>query len=155
MGLPILGSHDQLNVEIPLKYKCLIYLVLTMSVGVLLRPVGAIMKNRLCNYYFFYSKSLSELPKKGIVVRQLLSAQTNFGFSKTALFVLFLKDLPFLFVFVLCVCLSVTLCLLHLMVFLPPHPKIQCSNCLDIRNPLGKVMERSYIRFELFCSNMV
>ena len=51
------------------------------------------------------------------------------------------------------VCVSVrhtfSLCLT---VFLPPLPKVQCLNFLDIRNPWGKVMERSGLRFEHFCS---
>ena len=33
-----------------------------------------------------------------------------------------------------------------------PLPKGQCPNCLDFRNPCGKVMERSGLRFDHFCS---
>ena len=41
---------------------------------------------------------------------------------------------------------------LRLTVFLPPLPEVQCPNFLDFRNPWGKVMERSGLRFENFCS---
>ena len=41
---------------------------------------------------------------------------------------------------------------LRLTVFLPPLPEVQCPNFLYIRNPWGKVMERSGLRFENFCS---
>ena len=55
------------------------------------------------------------------------------------------------------VCLFVCLFVRHtfslrLTVFLPPLPEVQCPNFLDIRNPWGKVMERSGLRFENFCS---
>ena len=39
---------------------------------------------------------------------------------------------------------------LRLTVFLPPLPEVQCPNFLDFRNPWGKVMERSGLRFENF-----
>ena len=57
----------------------------------------------------------------------------------------------------MCVCLFVCLFVRHtfslrLTVFLPPLPKVQCPNFLDFRNPWGKVMERSGLRFENFCS---
>ena len=32
----------------------------------------------------------------------------------------------------------------------PPLPEVQCPNFLDFWNPLGKVMERSGLRFETF-----
>ena len=51
-----------------------------------------------------------------------------------------------------CVCLSVTLCIHGLNVFVPPLPKVQCQNFLDIRNPWGKVLETSGLRFENFYS---
>ena len=35
------------------------------------------------------------------------------------------------------------ICSLRLNVFLPPLPEVQCPNFLDLRNPWGKVMERS------------
>ena len=41
---------------------------------------------------------------------------------------------------------------LRLTVFLSPLPEVQCPNFLDIQNPWGKVMERSGLRFENFCS---
>ena len=47
------------------------------------------------------------------------------------------------------------ICSLRLNVFFPPVPEVQCLNFLDIRNPWGKVMERSGLRFEIFCSKMV
>ena len=37
-------------------------------------------------------------------------------------------------------------------VFLPPLPDVQCPNFLDFWNPLGKIMERSGLRFDNFCS---
>ena len=47
--------------------------------------------------------------------------------------------------------LSVHFLRYHLTVFLPPLPKIGCAIFLEIQNPWGKVMERSGLRFELFC----
>ena len=47
------------------------------------------------------------------------------------------------------------ICSLGLNVFLPQLPKVQCPNFLDIRNPWGKVMEQSGLRFEHFSSKMV
>ena len=41
---------------------------------------------------------------------------------------------------------------LRLNVFFPQLPKVQCRNFLDFRNSRGKVMERSGLRFENFCS---
>ena len=61
----------------------------------------------------------------------------------------------------MCVCLSVCLCVClcvcsllryRLNVFLPPLPEIRCPNLLDIRNPWGKVLETSRLRFENFYS---
>ena len=54
-------------------------------------------------------------------------------------------------------CLSVCLFVRHtfspcLTVFLSALPEVQCPNFLDIRNPWGKVMERSVLRFENICS---
>jgi hypothetical protein len=37
------------------------------------------------------------------------------------------------------------------MIFLPPLPEIGCPIFLEIRNPWGKVMERSGLRYEHFC----
>ena len=56
----------------------------------------------------------------------------------------------------LCVCLSgfVSVCSLlryRLTVFLPPLPKVGCPIFLEIRNHLGKVMERSGLTFEHLC----
>ena len=57
------------------------------------------------------------------------------------------------------VCLSVHLsvCLLRyrLTVFLPPLPEVGCPIFLEIRNPRGKVMERSGLRYEHFCLEIV
>ena len=51
----------------------------------------------------------------------------------------------------MCVCLCVCLLLRYpLNVFLPPLPKVGCPRCLEIRNPWGKVMERSVLRFKTF-----
>ena len=38
-----------------------------------------------------------------------------------------------------------------LTVFLPPLPKVGCPIFLEFRNPWGKVMERSGLRYEHFC----
>ena len=43
-------------------------------------------------------------------------------------------------------------CSLGLNVFLPPLSKVQCPNFLDFWNPWGKLMERSGLRLENFCS---
>jgi len=47
------------------------------------------------------------------------------------------------------------ICLVRLNIFLPPLPEVQCPNFLDFQNPWGKVMERSGLRFEDFCSKNV
>ena len=50
-----------------------------------------------------------------------------------------------------CVCVFVRHTFsLHLMVFLPPLPEVGCPIFLEIRNPWGKVMERSGLTFEIF-----
>ena len=41
------------------------------------------------------------------------------------------------------------------MVFLPPLPEVGCSIFLEIRNPWGKVLERSGLRYEHFCLKIV
>ena len=47
------------------------------------------------------------------------------------------------------VCLSVcSLLRYRLNLFLPPLPEVGCQHFLDIRNPWGKVMERTGLRFE-------
>ena len=52
----------------------------------------------------------------------------------------------------LCVCLSVcSLLRYRLTVFLPPLSEVECPIFLQIRNPWGKVMERSGLRYEHFC----
>ena len=48
------------------------------------------------------------------------------------------------------VCLCVFTLRYRLNVFLPPLPKFGCPIFLEIRNPLGKVMERTGLIFELF-----
>ena len=60
----------------------------------------------------------------------------------------------------LSVCLSVRLCVFSLLryrlnVFLPPLPKVEFPIFLEIRNPWGKVMERSCLRFENYCLKIV
>ena len=55
----------------------------------------------------------------------------------------------------LCVCLSVCLSVCSLLryrlnVFLPPVLEVGCPKFLEIRNPWGKVMERSGLRLEHF-----
>ena len=57
-----------------------------------------------------------------------------------------------------CVFLRLSVCSLlryRLTVFLPPLPEVGCQIFLEIRNPLGKVMERSCLTFERFCLGMV
>ena len=56
----------------------------------------------------------------------------------------------------LSVCLSVcSLLRYRLTVFLPPLPEVGCPIFLEIRNPWGKVMERSGLIFEHFCLEVV
>ena len=43
----------------------------------------------------------------------------------------------------------------RLTVFLPPLPEVRCPIFLEIRNPSGKVMERSGLIFEHFCLKVV
>ena len=65
--------------------------------------------------------------------------------------------------FHLCVCVCVCLCaclFVHflsyrLTVFLPPLPEVGCPIFLEIRNPWGKVMERSGLTFEHFSLKVV
>ena len=40
-------------------------------------------------------------------------------------------------------------------VFLPPLPEVGCPIFLEIRNPWGKVLERSGLTFEHFCLEVV
>ena len=49
---------------------------------------------------------------------------------------------------IFCCCI----CSLRLNVFLPPLPEVQCPIFLDFWNPWKKVMERSGLIFENFCS---
>ena len=44
------------------------------------------------------------------------------------------------------------ICSLHLNVFLPPLPKVQCPNFFNFPNPWGKLMKISGLIFEYFCS---
>ena len=54
------------------------------------------------------------------------------------------------------VCLSVcSLLRYRLNVFLPQLPKVGCPIFLEIRNPSGKVMGRSGLRFKHFCLKIV
>ena len=64
----------------------------------------------------------------------------------------------------MCVCLSMclSLCLsvcsllrYRLNNFLPPLLEVRCPQFLEIQNPWGKVMERSGLRFEHFCLEVV
>ena len=57
---------------------------------------------------------------------------------------------PYVCVFV-CLCIS-SLLRYRLTVFLPPLQEVGCPNFLEIWTSLGKVMERSGLRFENFCS---
>ena len=42
-----------------------------------------------------------------------------------------------------------------LTVFLPPLPKVGCPIFIEIRNPWGKVMKRSGLRYKHFCLKIV
>ena len=57
------------------------------------------------------------------------------------------------------VCMSVCMCVhfvrYRLTVFLPPLPEVGCPIFLEIRNPWGKVVERSGLTFEHFCLEVV
>ena len=54
------------------------------------------------------------------------------------------------------VCVSVcSLLRYRLNLFLPPLPKVGCPKFLEIQNPWGKVLERSGLRFEHFCFEVV
>ena len=54
-----------------------------------------------------------------------------------------------------CVCMSVHFVRYRLTVFLPPLPKVGCPIFLEIRNPWGKVVERSGLTSEHFCLEVV
>ena len=55
----------------------------------------------------------------------------------------------------LSVCVFVHFLRYSLNVFLPPLPKVGCPIFLEIRSPLGKVIERSGLRFEHFYLEVV
>ena len=60
----------------------------------------------------------------------------------------------------MCVCLFLCLFVCSLLryrlnVFLPPFPEVGCQSFLELRNPWGKVMERSGLTFEQFCLEVV
>ena len=54
-----------------------------------------------------------------------------------------------------CVCMSVHFVRYRLTVFLPPLPEVGCPIFLEIRNPWGKVVERSGVTFKHFCLEVV
>ena len=61
-----------------------------------------------------------------------------------------------------CLCFCVFVCLsvysllrYRLTVFLPPLPEVGCPIFLEIRNPWGKVMERSGVTYKHFCLEVV
>ena len=56
------------------------------------------------------------------------------------------------------VCLCVCLSLFHMYILrpiLPPLPEVRCPKFLEIQNPWGKVLERSGLRIEHFCWEVV
>ena len=55
----------------------------------------------------------------------------------------------------LSVCVCVHFLRYRLTVFLPPLPEVGCPIFSEIRNPWGKVMERSGLRLEHFCLKTV
>ena len=132
-------------------------LVLIISVGVLLRlgHGDAFKQNRLCKKYwllkiqklFWAAKNIYCLHATFVSLNKVLSFLTGQFFFHQLVYKGFCQ---FLFVFVLCVCLSVPLCSLRLTVILPPLPEVQCLNFLDILNPWGKVMRRSGLIFEIY-----
>ena len=129
-------------------------LVLTMSVGILLRLIGAARKKRLCKKIILFKnpKVYMSWQKSYCCYTTFVSSNKLLSFLKGHfLFLSYKRFFYFSFVFVLCVCLSVTLCSFHLPVFLTSLPDVQYPKLLDIRNSWGKVMERSGLRFELFC----
>ena len=57
-----------------------------------------------------------------------------------------------------CPCVRLCVCSFlryRLNVYLPPLPEVGCPIFLEIRNPWGKVMERSGLRYEHFCLKIV
>ena len=54
-----------------------------------------------------------------------------------------------------CVCLFVDFLRYCLNIFMPPLPEVGCPKFLEIRNPWGKVMERSGLTFDNFCLEVV
>ena len=54
-----------------------------------------------------------------------------------------------------CVCVCVHFLGYRLTVVLPPLLEVGCPKVLEIRNPWGKKVEISGLRFEDFCSKMV
>ena len=61
--------------------------------------------------------------------------------------VCFGQNLPYWAELVWYLCFS-----LRLTVFFSPLPEVQCKNLLDFQDPWGKVMEKSSLIFENFCS---
>ena len=139
-------------------WKIIFGLVLTMSVGVLFRLGGAFKKNRLRKKKDFlkFQKLIRAGKKSYCRHANFVSSDKLLSFQKGHFFVVFYEWFShFLFVFVLCVCLSVPVCSLCLTAFLPPLLKVQCPNFLDIWNSWGKVIKRSGFRFDPFYSKMV
>ena len=131
-------------------WKIMFDLVIIMSVGVYsvwgvpLRKIGFVKTNK--NLLFKNSKAYPSWKKSYRCHATFFNSDKLLNCLKGHLF-----DKGFChfwFVFVSCVCLSVTLCSLCLLVFLPPLLEVQCPNFLDIWNPWKKVMERSGLRYE-------
>ena len=81
---------------------------------------------------------------------------SSFTFKGTVLQLFFKASALWADAVCLSVCLSVcSLLRYRLNVFLPPLPEVGCSIFLEIRNPWGKVMERSGLRYEHFCWKIV
>ena len=122
-------------------------LVLTLSVGVLLwqrvwlRIIGLVKKIDIKNTNLIWANQKSYGCHATLVGSdKLLSFLKGHFFTKD-----FASSYLF---FVLCVCLSVTLFIL----FLPPHPKVQCPN-FYIWNPWGKEVVSDLHFFSKMMSN--
>ena len=91
--------------------------------------------------------------RPGLVEQKLGSLHMVFKASALWADAFYKSKCPYVCLFV---CLSVcSLLRYRLTVFLPPLPEVGCPIFLEIRNPWGKVMERSGLTFEHFCLEVV
>ena len=126
------------------------------------------MRKKSC--FFFYSGYWTMLILKWHMFKSWLvnwkKAVVRAGNPVDAWFVvwLFIESAPlgrFDLVVAMSVCMCVCLCVcpfcpyMHLCICLPPLPEVGCPKFLEIRNPWGKVLERSGLRIEHFCLKIV